>query len=84
MTRETQENIENITEQNKSGALKTAESNITQVDLKTEPLELHCSQCHKKISPGTFITRMVRSKKVLCPDCDEGVLEKGDMFLAIE
>ena len=43
-----------------------------------------CSKCKKPILPGRTYTVDIETGLAICADCDDGLLVKGDMLLALE
>ena len=45
---------------------------------------LECFKCKKIIPLGEYYTKTIISKRVLCSECDKGILDEGDILQAIE
>ena len=49
-------------------------------DLALQKGKSTCSICGKKIPLGEFYSKSIISSKIICSNCDKGVLVKGDLL----
>lgn len=57
--------------------------NTKSADLEKDQEKL-CSICHNIIPKGEYFIESILDERIICSNCDEDLLIKGDIFYSIE